>query len=340
MKKIIFFALMLICSYAVNAQNVIAVQHGGTPTFYTNLDTAIVYAQSGDTIYLPGGFFSLATNISKCLHIIGVGHNPDSTNATGPTIIGASVGTYSYLITGASGGSLIGVKLSGSIDFGTSSANANVSNYTVGRFNITGAISSYSSAPYNNVFYENIIGGIINLDNAQSNAFYNNIIAGNLNYIGIGNIFKNNDFIAGSYAFNLNVVNSTFMNNIFRSSSNTFYSTVTNNVFNNNLFVENITFPSGTNIGSNNIVNQTVTSIFVNQNSATFAYTQDYHLQTGCPGKNAGTDGTDIGIYGGSFPWKTGSLPYNPHVQYQLINGNTNPDGTLPVNIKVGAQNH
>jgi hypothetical protein len=115
---------------------------------------------------------------------------------------------------------------------------------------------------------------------------------------------------------------------------------MSNCIFNNNLFVQNINFPIGTNLGSNNIVNQNPSSIFINQSGTTYNYEQNYHLQPTCPGKNAGTDGTDIGVYGGMFPWKDGSLPPNPHVQYKNIQQSTDQNGNLNVNIKVAAQDH
>ena len=78
----------------------------------------------------------------------------------------------------------------------------------------------------------------------------------------------------------------------------------------------------------------------VYQSGNTFSYTQDYHLKSNCVGKNAGKDGTDIGIYGGVFPWKEGSVPKNPHIINSTIGGTTNSNSALPINIKVSAQDH
>jgi len=104
--------------------------------------------------------------------------------------------------------------------------------------------------------------------------------------------------------------------------------------------VQNVTFPyqSTGSIGINNIVNQTQSTIFVNQSGNSFSYDDDYHLQSTCPGKNAGRDGTDIGIYGGASPWKEGSIPFNPHIQTLNISPVTNSSGNLNVNIQVEAQ--
>lgn len=342
---------MSLLMQGIKAQNLIAVQNGGTPTFYTKLDSAIFHAIDGDTIFIPGGNFALNTNISKRLHVIGVGHNPDSTLVTNPTNI--FVTTSLNLITGAAGGSLIGIKLNGNLSFGTSSADANVSNYTVGRCYI-GNVTSKSSLTTNNLFYENIItngGGTyysINMTNAESNYFYNNIITGGYGgygqfavySIGAGSIFKNNIFI-GDYYCLMGVTYSLFENNIFLAQLfNPSYGS-NNNIFNNNLFVTSSSYyfwSNWNNTGINNIFEQPQPSIWVNQSGNTFSYTQDYHLQSNCPGKNAGRDGTDIGIYGGVFPWKAGSVPFNPHFQTFHIGPTTDSTGNLNVNIKVAAQ--
>ena len=67
-------------------------------------------------------------------------------------------------------------------------------------------------------------------------------------------------------------------------------------------------------------------------------YTYNLHLRPNSPLHNAGTDGTDIGIYGGLFPWKEGSVPFNPHIQTKTIGNITDGNGNLQINIKVKAQ--
>jgi hypothetical protein len=349
MKKLVVIVIVAFTSniFCIDAQNLIAVQNSNAPKFYTSLDSAVVHSVNGDTIYIPGGNFALNTNISKRLHIIGVGHNPDSTLVTNPTNITNGI----TLITGASGGSLMGVKINGPFQIGTTSENGKISNYSLARCYIVGFISNLSSYSTNNLFYENIIvtangNNCIFMSNASSNYFYNNIFSGNVNgasalkAIGVGSIFKNNIFIDGD-GFMLNLIfYSIFENNIIRGGS--IYFDVSNgNILNNNLFVNNVIFPIGnSNTGSNNIVNQTASSIFVNQSGNTFSYTQDYHLQPTCPGKNAGRDGTDVGIYGGMYPWKAGSIPSNPHIQSMKIAPQTDANGSLNVNIKVKAQDN
>ena len=62
------------------------------------------------------------------------------------------------------------------------------------------------------------------------------------------------------------------------------------------------------------------------------------HLAPGSGGIGAADDGTDIGIYGSSSPYKPGNVPYNPHFRTATVAPATNPNGDLPVNIHVAAQ--
>jgi hypothetical protein len=145
-----------------------------------------------------------------------------------------------------------------------------------------------------------------------------------------------------------NVPFSLFENNIFCFPGiNNYGSWVSpigganNCIIKNNLLVNEPSFPIGTtNIYSNNIIVSSSDSIFINQSGVIFNYLHDYHLKYTCPAKNAGSDGTDIGIYGGAFPWKEGSIPSNPHIQFKSIAPKTTNQNTLPIQIKVKAQDN
>jgi hypothetical protein len=343
MKKTLFLLLVafLIIIHLANGQNLIAVQNGGNPTFFLQVNDAIANAQDGDTIYIPGGIWSVSQPINKRLHIIGVGHNPDSTLATFQTTINGNIS----LTAGASYGSLTGIALQGVID----AYGSPVNNYTVSRCSLSG-ITFYQVSDI--VFIENIISGTYSSYSggfAANCSFFNNIISmwiPEYGYPPFSNCcFKNNIFLyqtncwgqCGLYSIYCKY--SLIENNIFVGSTSLFYQ-ISNSIVKNNLFVDNLSFPIGTNVGSNNIVNQPQSSIFVNQSGNSFSYGHDYHLQSTCPGKNAGTDGTDVGIYGGIYPWKEGSLPFNPHIQTVQVSPTTSTSGGLNVNIKVAAQDH
>lgn len=110
MKKlaILLFILVFSSYSAIQAQRLIAVDHSGTVTTFTRLDTALVHAVNGDNVYLPGGSFNISggLSITKKLYIYGAGHYPDSTTATGQTYI---TGGTLFIKSGADSGSLCGI---------------------------------------------------------------------------------------------------------------------------------------------------------------------------------------------------------------------------------------
>jgi len=287
----------------------------------------------------------VSKEITKQLHLIGAGHHPDSSLATNPTYINS----YIELREGSDGSSFTGICFPGTsagISFGNGTFCAK--NIAVRRcyiYSLRFSVSySWSCGSIDNVLIENIF-----LSNLYAIGGHHNQISNNILFMldGFGNYnnIRNNIFLSTSgnvIAQGPDISNSWFENNIFLASTNVFSyhsTTFKNNVFNNNLFVQNISFPvNSSTIGSNNIVNQPQSSIFVNQSGNAFNYAHDYHLQPTCPGKNAGRDGTDIGIYGGVSPWKDGSIPFNPHFQSITVAPTTDSTGNLNVNIKVEAQ--
>ncbi|QLH46048.1 MAG: hypothetical protein HWD58_10705 [Bacteroidota bacterium] len=65
--------------------------NGTICTPYYSLNEAIHAANANDFIYLPGGTFQLDSMINKPLNIIGAGCRPDSSAATGTTIINGNL---------------------------------------------------------------------------------------------------------------------------------------------------------------------------------------------------------------------------------------------------------
>lgn len=328
---------LLITATALNAQSLIAVQNGGTPKFYEQLTEAINNSNDGDTLYIPGGSFSLSIAIDKRLHLIGVGYHPDSTIYTNPTVITGNL----VLITGASGGSITGVNLKGSVVFGENETNGDVNHYEVSRC-IFDFVICQSVLPAYNSFIQNVMNNTAHMNGTCYNMFFNNIITNGPTKLGLGSTVKNNIMfgnIKNEYYYHYSDTyksnNTVFENNIIYSYDILYYGS--NNIYKNNLFPVDfdVVSPNQNCIYSNN---QSSTTVFVNHSGTIFDFTNDYHLKSDSPGKNAGTDGTDIGIYGGTFPWKEGSVPSNPHFQSVQISGKTDNSGKLNVKIKVAAQ--
>ncbi len=315
------------------------VRPDGTTYICPTWDSVYSKAIDGDNIYLPGSSFTITNPIAKRLNIFGAGIHPDSTSVTNTTQLNGTI----IILPSASGGSLTGIANCELLQFGTSASNQNISNYTISRCNLghvyLGSVAPGSST--NITFSENIIAYMHGF-NTTNNVLQKNII-GILSDFVYNNSFRNNIFLGGfstclnggSSASVISVSNCIFENNVFITS----FSNIANCIFNNNLFVQPISFPSSTNIGSNNISNQSQNSIFINQTGGAFSYTDNYHLKASCPGVMAGTDGTDVGIYGTTQPTSEGWVPVNPHIYFKQIAPQTGNDGKLNVQIKVRTNN-
>ncbi len=341
MKASLFFIFSFILLNGYSQQTF--VRQNGTSNVYYSLSEAFSTAQTGDTIYLPGGAFNISTlTIDKELHIFGVGHHPDSTSATYATTLSGNL----ILTTNASNGSITGVYLTGYLRFGTSVSNDDVTQYSITRCNMEsielGSSASYISGASYITIRENIVRTYIRGDEAQFVNIENNLIQGHVDYFNGNVLFRNNTFIGGSgcpsYHIN-NVTSGTFENNIFMNNGacdNATISAAYSCIFENNVFNKAYSFPFGTNIGSGNYVGIPFAGFFVNATDFTIGYNDNYHIAT--PSTYLGTDGSDAGMYGGFIPFKEGSVPTNPHIMSKNIAPQTTPAGDLNISITVGAQ--
>ena len=138
----------------------------------------------------------------------------------------------------------------------------------------------------------------------------------------------------------VSVNNSTIKNNIFDCFAYIYNYNYTNigNVEYNNLITASIWYLDPNSVSVNNIANVNLTDIFQNWfGNANFNnfHQLDLHIKPGSVAKNAGTDGTDLGIYGGDGFRKKPSIPF---IDYKEVARQTNSQGLLPVNIRVKAQ--
>lgn len=334
--------LFLLLPLFVEAQSVILVQKDNDVLLHSQLDSAMIEAPIGSTVYIPGGHFDVPNEgliIDKQLRIIGAGHYPDSTVATGRTVIDGNV----FLITGADGGSIEGVYIDGNIEVGKSSNNeTNINGYIIKRSNINYLDLGYTekvSLASNFLIKDCVIRNDVSGDNIRNTIFLNNHFYDRLAYFDGNNVsFENNIFFystnSSSYDLLVDVDEVTFKNNFFKSIY--LFDGSSNNDFYNNIF-EASSLPNQR-VLSNNILGQDFSSQFMNYSGSGFSYNDDYHLANGSLGKNAGQDGRDIGVYGGVNPYKEGAVPSNPHIQFSEIGTQTDVNGKLKVHFKVSAQ--
>jgi hypothetical protein len=326
------------------AQKRIVLQHNGQASVYFVFDSLAAHLQAGDTVYFPGASYGIGTwSIDKRITIFGAGHYPDSTLATGTTYLDGHI----RLKTGADNTFIQGLYLTGTIYLGSDASNQVVNNFTLSRCNIDELLLSYIGAGVttsnNIVIRENVIRSGCYGGFATGVLMANNFLHQNVRYYS-NTLFKNNiivgNYCSGGPLYSIN--NSSFQNNVFvigyyNCGGNYFLDGSTND-FQNNAFNIEVNFPYGINTGSGNWNNINPVAFFVNYNSNTFSYTQDFHLQA--PATYVGTDATQIGLYGSASPYKEGAVPINPHIQAKTIAPATNTSGELNINIKVAAQNY
>jgi hypothetical protein len=300
------------------------------------VDTAAVES----IIYLPGNRagFDGGVRVTKKVTIVGVGYRDDLNPVTGKTLINGNI----IFLPGSDGSTLMGCYINGSVVIGENVLGGLgylVNNLLIHRCYITSQIKQVTpnSSSYGGTgitIRENIFSKeAATADGAPvSLRVINPLIANNIFTTTCSNCFaisltdgaeiKNNLFFCYPTS---NTTNTTLINNIIiRMNTSQTYS----------YFADNIICTSTVYAG--NYSNVALDQIFVNwQGYSGFHYDDNYQLKSTCAGKNGGTDGTDVGIYGGTQPWKDSHYPFNPHIISSEVAPSTAADGTLNVKVKV-----
>lgn len=330
-KKLLSVLIIFSVTVYSNAQapQFAVVRPDGTTYICPTWDSAHSKAQDGDYIYMPGIYISGDKTITKSLNIFGAGHYPDSTVVTGKTVItGIITITKKCMLEGFQCQNVIsnGINCSGSSFL---------------RMNISGSLllNDASNILIDGCVVPEIWGGGPNMCISASDVFIKNTIlrkAGRLLYSN----FQNCIFL-GSTSSNTSftVANSTFSNCFFRG----LYIqdllpcfTLVGNSSNNSLWTSNIILS-----GQNNQITLQPDTVLVNSggNGSWFDYSYNYHLKPTTIYATSGNDGTQIGIYGGSSPYREGAVPQNPHIYYKQVASSTNSNGQLQIQFKVRTGN-
>lgn len=352
--KSIFLLIASLCATQVFAQSKIAVYtpSSNTTHIWANFDSAYSNSVAGDYIYLPGGSFTLTNTINKQIHIIGAGYNQDSSSATGITAL-----NQVQLSSGADGGSIEGVYFTPSSSNLSSSISVTNSGTPISHFTIAYCYLSNGLkciAPAENFTITKCYIGSINdyytglpvtsLSGPLTNSVISNSIITSSVQIEAGGLFSNNIFFGVTHYYSGDMSpagssNCTYENNIFQFPAG-------NNELNNGVFNNNINASPNANygnVGSGN-TSEGFSDSFVDpgQPNGNGWYNYDVHksykLKPTSAGYHAGTDGTDIGIYGGAMPWKDGSMPSNPHISSKTVGTQNDASGILHATFKVKPQ--
>jgi hypothetical protein len=322
----------------LNAQSVVALHRSGNVQFFNGADAfklAYESASSGDTLYISGGTFTVPAAIAKKITVFGAGHNPDYTKATGQTIFSGDL----ILSQGATKSYFEGCLLLDRLIF---RQNEKVDDVVFRRCRINGMIDFTGNQNSENVcentmFLECVFAGnhLYGFGHSKNATISNCIIAGrfgNMNYATLSNCILLSTsggalFYSGAHC--------TVQNSII--NANPYLYGPTNYTFKNNVFFKNVAFGSA-HFYSDNYIPVESNGFFVKQDGVAFSYTDNYNLTK--PGSYLGTDGKQVGIYGGDHPWKEGSVPMIPHISRKSISHTVDTQGNLKIEIDVSAQEY
>lgn len=319
MKKIFLsFALLLSFTGAVFAQTsmLATLSHEGEITVFYGanaLKEAHAVAQHGDAITLSSGSFN-ATNITKAITLRGAGMEIDTLKNTYPTIIN---GDFSILIGDNVSEKLTieGIYSDGNITISNGLNNASFLKNILGSiiYTASGDTIQYQNNRYIHCKVVDNFKAPDNSDNSSfsfTNSYICSIENNNCNSIFTNCIINNNVSSTSKYIRDLKYC--TFYNCILIGNSSTSnynilhttsqaYNCIATNITSNNCatnYIANTFY---------NIPNQTnscilsITSVFKSFN-LTYKDDETFELVDNIKTKYTGTDGTEIGIHGGSLP--------------------------------------
>ena len=342
MKQFIL-TLTLLLPLLTSARVITVNNNAGSPSVFSSLQAAIDTAATGDTIYVQGSATDYGNiSITKRLVLLGAGYRPNKSNPL-PSKLNIvaldSVGSGANAGASASGTVIMGFEIT---KLGTVN-NLYLRNLLIKRnrfiknpnFNFAGLSLLTVDCTIEQNIFDSSSAVDFDLGVATNCLVRNNIIGCPFRNASGGAVLLNNVFTGQANAF-INVSNALIANNIFygMAPQGCINSRFSNNITYN---TSNNTLPYGNNCGSGNL--SATNPQFVNATQYAFDFNQDYHLQTASSGKGAGTDATDIGLYGGGAPLPAyGGEPSIPQIKTFTVAPVVKKNSTLQINIKAKKQ--
>lgn len=327
MKKIILSicSTFIIC-YSLQARVLTVSNVPGSLAMFKDIQPAIDSAKVGDTVFVHASkdMYALSGTvfIKKRIVLIGEGGKPNYTSLA--AILYNQLQIDSLAGIPVSGVIINGLQFSSGVQITTQIKGVIIKNCNLANCTFAG-------------IGHTIVNNIISTVSLGTNCIFSNNIT--QNYIGSGDncVISNNIFVNPDNSGGVRNMNAcTVVNNIFLTSLNTI-SGGTGNSFSKNI-------QGGTDLPAGNFTNVQPANIFIESTvgaSMTNAQvlTSSWKHKTTSVGKNAGTDGKEIGLYGGNFPWPSNKIfngdPGLPKVEMlEVQNSVVEPNGTIKINFK------
>ena len=328
MRKRIFFALLavVLCAMGASAQSSLlaTLNHEGTiSTFYGTgaLQEAYSAAAHGDVITLSSGSF-LGTNIQKAITLRGAGMAVDTVSHTEPTVISNDF-TINVSDTLSHRFTMEGIYSNQEIKI---SCLQNAM-FLKCRFKSVTYPDSRSKMKDLNFIHCRIAERFYLAANSSA-AFVNSIVLGVYQYNMETSVFS----FTNCYVDDIDMMHSEYKNCIIKAGNSWGYATTT---YYNNLCLS--TSSSSINSPNNTNVKINPSDERVSFLNVDYSDSNDYVLTDAVRALIKGTDGTEVGIHGGSLPYDP--TPTNPQITKFNVASKSTADGKLSVDIEVNANN-
>ena len=340
MKKLAILVLTIVVFSTTNAQQMIAtLNHNDTISVYYGINAlqqSYEAAVNGDIITLSPGTFN-SVGISKLITLRGAGMYPDTVAGTEATVIqgiSINVGTSTeYTFT------MEGISISGTMYV----HHGEYLNFIKCYFNqVHPSTESTTSGDYHTVtglsFINCIIGRFV--PSYSQTGTYGIRYGGNLNYtqfinsvileLGNGNTPSLYNCVAYIYpANNITISNSIVFCNIIADDVNALSSFNSIGIYTG---TGDTTYFHYDNLGDHNLSNYSSFDSVFSTFRGTYNQGVDFHLLESIANTHRGADGTEMGIYGGQYP-------FDPRVSIPTMRINaarrSNANGNLEVNVEV-----
>ncbi len=343
-KKCFTFLFLILITFSLHAAKYRVNNNTSAGAHYTSLTAAQndPNVLAGDTLYLEASSSHYAgITFTKKLIVIGpgffLGDNPQTQANVANAVVGQTV-----FAAGSEGSVVMGVYFFNE-NTTSSLVKINANNVVLKRNRFYKYYNSGSTTVHaveinasNIVLVENYIhvnGGVPYTVKANDNS--NNLLIRN-NYI--SNAYTSSSYRALIMTF---YCSGEVLNNVFNTGIEVQNSLIANNILMDGTVVLancsiannicNLTqFPSG----NNNQRNVTIADVL---NLSSSSSDGKYKLKNvvGNPAKNAGTDGTDIGMFGGPSPYVLSGMPDLPAVYFFSAPSSGSSTSGLPASVKI-----
>lgn len=360
MKRNLFVAIMTVVSvFVAKAQNndlpMATLQHGDQTLVFTGVDAfTAAYAAAadkGDVITLSSGVFNFTTSpatqrFSKSLVVRGAGFEDDVITETKATVVNSGIHIGNEEITGYDddGNPIVNVRKADGSKFegiaftqirfynglnDVTFAKCNFNDITIGytfkndEEGITCSNITIRQCVFNRILYSgngrcNIIDNLY-ITNSHFNSIYDT-------FASASTIKVDHCVVTGPNNRMSQLVTNSILYSSLRSGSTA----------KKNIFVGlNSTIGDGVQEMDNNWISVPNAGVWAAEGEDG-SYAKDKTFELKYPNKYIGTDGTQVGLHGGNYPWN--KIPSIPRIVESDIDTRTSADGKLKVSIKVEAQ--